>query len=119
MKNIFRDAFDVEIGGVKLKGRLLNIGDFADLADMFPEWETDSIQDLIEIPKYRFRVIIAIIELAFKGLNDHVPEGELMRLFNMREMRDPDIIPNVCKLILDNQDDEDETKDDVAGKNLE
>lgn len=120
MKNIFKDTFDVEVGGVKLKGRLLNIGDIADLADMFPEWETDDIQDLFNIQKYRIRAIIAIIELGFKGLNDDIPEGQLMRLFNMRELRDPDSIRNVCKLLMDSQDDdEDKAESDVAGKNSE
>ncbi len=118
-KNIFKDTFNVQIGDVDLVGRLLNLGDFAELADRFPEWQTDSIQDLIDIPKYRFRGIIAIIELGFEGLNDHIPEGQLMRLFNIREMKDPDSIPNACKMVLDSQDDEAEDQKEVAVKNSE
>jgi len=99
-ENLFKDEFEYEIGGIKIKGRLLNISHFAELAEAFPEWETDSIDDLISIRKYQYRVFMKIIEMGLRGLNKHLEGDNLWRLFNMRVLN-TDAIPEIVQLILD------------------
>ena len=97
-KALFNDSFEFEIEGVKLKARILNIGDFAQLATDFPTWETDDISDLLSDKTLRFKAILRILELGIQGQNPGFPDEELGRLFTMRRIDD---LRTVVERILD------------------